>query len=412
MRRSLLLLPLLLVPLTACSSDGTASVSGECDGREATIVGTDGDDELSGTDGPDVISAGKGNDRVDGLGGDDVICGDEGADALTGGDGDDRLLGGLDEKEAADTDYDVWNGDTLAGGPGDDHLDLGIDPEWSEGGLPETLTYAGAAGGVTVDLAAGTATGEGTDEIVGTVRELHGSGHDDRLLGGGNADTIFGGGGGDEIDGRAGDDFLTASVPNPQDREADPDAGTTNTIRGGTGNDWVQSDAGNDVVDGGPGGDGVHGGLGRDRVTGGRGDDNLSDTVVPAPGQSIAGGAGVDTLDGAHPSRQRIGGRIDLAAGRAVLPFPSGRVTVALSGIENARASLGPWVLVGDDGPNELWASDDHNPVTIHAAGGDDVLFGSFERDLLDGGPGTDRAEFWPPRPDRMVSVEKVPAKP
>src|SRR5437667_6067444 len=44
-----------------------------CDGRRATIVGTNGDDTLEGTPGRDVIAALGGNDVVYGLGQNDLI---------------------------------------------------------------------------------------------------------------------------------------------------------------------------------------------------------------------------------------------------------------------------------------------------------------------------------------------------
>lgn len=65
-----------------------------CDGRAATIVGTDGPDVLRGTSGPDVIAALDGPNVVDGMGGDDTICGGDGSDVLRGGTGDDTLIGG------------------------------------------------------------------------------------------------------------------------------------------------------------------------------------------------------------------------------------------------------------------------------------------------------------------------------
>jgi hypothetical protein len=64
-----------------------------CDGKVATIVGTDGPDVLRGTDGDDVIAALRGNDVVLAGRGDDTVCGGEGADVLLGGDGNHTLLG-------------------------------------------------------------------------------------------------------------------------------------------------------------------------------------------------------------------------------------------------------------------------------------------------------------------------------
>jgi hypothetical protein len=80
-----------------------------CNGKPATIVGTDGPNKLSGSPAADVIMALGGNDQVSGLAGNDTICGGAGKDTLKGGKGNDKLFG-----EAGK--------DTLKGGPGTDKL--------------------------------------------------------------------------------------------------------------------------------------------------------------------------------------------------------------------------------------------------------------------------------------------------
>ena len=80
-----------------------------CNGKTATIVGTEGGDQLSGTPAADVIAALGGNDKVSGQAGNDTICGGAGKDTLKGGKGNDKLFG-----EAGK--------DTLKGGPGKDKL--------------------------------------------------------------------------------------------------------------------------------------------------------------------------------------------------------------------------------------------------------------------------------------------------
>ena len=90
-----------------------------CDGAVATIVGTDGKDDIQGTAGDDVVVALGGKDKVHGNGGDDVICGGAGDDNLHGGPGNDRLFGGDGR-------------DTMHGGPGADLLD-GLDDDSVKG---------------------------------------------------------------------------------------------------------------------------------------------------------------------------------------------------------------------------------------------------------------------------------------
>ncbi len=53
-----------------------------CDGLPATIVGTEGDDDIDGTAGDDVIAGLAGDDKIDGKGGNDTVCGGAGDDEI------------------------------------------------------------------------------------------------------------------------------------------------------------------------------------------------------------------------------------------------------------------------------------------------------------------------------------------
>jgi Ca2+-binding RTX toxin-like protein len=64
-----------------------------CNGKPATMVGTNGNDSLSGTPAKDVIVGLGGNDTLAGRGGNDLICGGQGNDKLKGGSGNDNLVG-------------------------------------------------------------------------------------------------------------------------------------------------------------------------------------------------------------------------------------------------------------------------------------------------------------------------------
>jgi RTX calcium-binding nonapeptide repeat (4 copies) len=64
---------------------------GRC--QAATIVGTEGPDQITGTAASDVIAALGGNDTVAALAANDVICGGPGTDVLRGGQGNDTLIG-------------------------------------------------------------------------------------------------------------------------------------------------------------------------------------------------------------------------------------------------------------------------------------------------------------------------------
>ena len=86
----------------------------QCNGLDATRVGTDKRDTIYGTAGDDVIVGLGGNDVIFGKGGKDVICGGPGNDVLYGNSGNDVLIG-------------EGNLDTLDGGDGVDMCDASLD---------------------------------------------------------------------------------------------------------------------------------------------------------------------------------------------------------------------------------------------------------------------------------------------
>jgi RTX calcium-binding nonapeptide repeat (4 copies) len=88
-----------------------------CNGRPATIEGTDFAETLRGTAGPDVIAALGGKDVVRSGRGNDQVCGGAGKDRLNGQGGRDTLLGegGKDKLSGGG-----GRGDRCKGGPGKD----------------------------------------------------------------------------------------------------------------------------------------------------------------------------------------------------------------------------------------------------------------------------------------------------
>ena len=230
-----------------------------CEGIPATIVGSEESDHLIGTEGADVIAALGGHDVVYGLGGNDRICLGTGDDVGYGGAGNDRYypdfggdgvydddtsldsvtfegatsavnvdLGAHTASGGAGTDV-LWGIDTvvgsshddvlvgsdtanhLYGGGGDDTIDAGggddvITPGPGEDdidGGPGTdfISFVTATAGVTVNLTAGTASGEGADVVVGAEGALGGPAND-RLIGDAGSNWLEGLGGNDTIEGR------------------------------------------------------------------------------------------------------------------------------------------------------------------------------------------------------------------
>ena len=117
---------LLAIPLFGA----VASAAPSCDGRPATIVGTNASEDIQGTNGRDVIVAKGGDDHIDGRAGSDIICGGEGVDLIRGGLGNDRIFGGGDGDAilgggGRDRIFGHEGADTISGGPGNDIIDGG-----------------------------------------------------------------------------------------------------------------------------------------------------------------------------------------------------------------------------------------------------------------------------------------------
>jgi hypothetical protein len=153
-----------------------------CNGLQATIVGTPGDDVLHGTNGVDVIVGLGGNDTIYGGNGNDVICGGAGDDTLYGGNGNDTILGS-------------FGNDTLEGSNGTDTLDGGDGND----------TLKGSNGD---DVLAG---GSGSDSLTGGIGNdvLDGGAENDVLSGNNGNDTLTGGTGADSFSGGLGSDTNT-----------------------------------------------------------------------------------------------------------------------------------------------------------------------------------------------------------
>ena len=155
----------------------------KCFGKDATITGTAGNDEIIGTSGNDVIAVLAGADVVRGGGGNDLICGGTQDDRLAGGAGRDRVGGG--------------NGiDRVGGGGGNDRLagNAGRDRA-NGGGGNDSLS-----GGGQNDRLTG---GAGRDRIKGAQGR-------DRLSGNGGRDRLNGGSGRDRCAGNSGIDTATS----------------------------------------------------------------------------------------------------------------------------------------------------------------------------------------------------------
>jgi len=93
-----------------------------CFGKEATMIGTPGNDIMIGTEFDDVILGLGGQDVIRGMEGNDTICGGSGFDKIFGGTGDDIILTSIGDS----------NG--ISGGEGNDdcHIDISDAPRECE----------------------------------------------------------------------------------------------------------------------------------------------------------------------------------------------------------------------------------------------------------------------------------------
>ncbi|MCX8530184.1 MAG: calcium-binding protein [Rhodoluna sp.] len=263
-----------------CTIVGTA--------KNDVLKGTAGNDVICGLGGNDVITGLGGNDVIDGGAGNDSIDGGIGNDTLVGGVGNDKVVGGAGENtfsllgsvsainlslltnKATGQGTDTLSGiqdvigsnyndtitgsnavnvisggngndvidagagnDKVNGGAGNDSLEGGLGNDNVAGGLgSDTLVYSDNTTGVSVDLAAGTESGDGTDVISGDENVIGGSGNDvikgdayinmitggegnDRISGGDGNDLLYGGAGNDGLLGGAGSDVLSGADAAP-----------------------------------------------------------------------------------------------------------------------------------------------------------------------------------------------------
>jgi RTX calcium-binding nonapeptide repeat (4 copies) len=102
----------------------------------------------------------------------------------------------------------------------------------------DTVDYSSSPGAVSVNLATGTASGEGTDSLWG-IETVIGSASADTLTGSADANTIDGGSGADVINGFGGSDVLRGGAENDTIRSVD---GMSDLVDCGLGTDTVTAD--------------------------------------------------------------------------------------------------------------------------------------------------------------------------
>ncbi|MEU4157928.1 calcium-binding protein [Actinoplanes sp. NPDC026670] len=258
---SMITCPLSVLVLSVDARDGDDYVQNDTD-RRLNVHGGDGNDRILGGGSYDGIHGDAGDDHLEGRGGHDVVYGGAGNDRTWGGDGADIMDGGpgVDEahgEDGNDTLESADGNDRLLGsfgndtiqdsrfvdaGWGDDTVNIrhqGTGDIWGDDGY-DTLNYTAWTIPVYVSLDGNSNDGSeaaacddwigcpvpsAQHNVHGDFERVIGSPNGDRISGNGEPDEIYGGGGNDKLYGNGGDDLLDAQ------------AGTSQTLNGGTGTD-------------------------------------------------------------------------------------------------------------------------------------------------------------------------------
>ncbi|REL30842.1 beta strand repeat-containing protein [Thalassotalea euphylliae] len=366
----------------------------------------------SGADGPDVLISIEnvtGSDFADTLVGDqhnNVLTGGRHGDTLDGGDGEDtanyaQASGGMDVNlstgqsfgaDGSDTLISIENlvgsefsdnltGDSgnnkLLGGAGNDVLQGNLGDDLLIGGTGnDTARYADASDSVTVNLAAGTASGADGNDTLLQIENVIGSSHDDTLIGNANNNRLLGGQGNDILAGQGGENLLNGGDGfDIASYQMSGNAVLVDLLLGqanaeGTSNDTLVSIEGvlgsqfNDVLIG-DNGNNLLEGLGGNDLLIGRAGNN-----------ALVGGSGNDTVSYVGATS---GVLVNLAIGEAT----NGDGRDSLTSIENVSGSQYNDILIGNAGRNSLFGG-----------AGDDLLIGGGGSDIFSGGDGLDTVSY------------------
>jgi Ca2+-binding RTX toxin-like protein len=352
---------------TLTGSYGDDDLEGDL-GNDTIDAGDDDDSYIDGGPGDDTIDAGNGDDFLAGGEGNDVLQGANGDDSYEGDDGDDTFVAEPDSDGAdsiddfgdigTDTadysarlaaqslsnndDFDdgavalsgedgLGNRDEIAsdievmlGGKGADTLKgvglLGNSPNVLRGNLgndtligtdgvvADTADYSNAPLAVTVDLAAGTATGGANSDTLTAIENAYGSASGDTLAGSGSDNLLRGNAGNDSLTGAGGSDTadyanaasavtmnLAAANPHNTVAAGSDTLSSVEGVNGGSANDTLTGDPGANTLKGNAGNDTLTGAAGHDAVAGGDGNDTLQtfDTEDDGP---LTCDAGTDSV--------------------------------------------------------------------------------------------------------------------
>ena len=310
------------VTITGTSNSDTIDTTHAPSGQP---FATPEDDTIYGMAGNDVIHGLPGNDVIDGGSGNDTLYGDAGSDTLIGGGGTDTasyaasgvgvnvsLMTGLGSGGDAEGDT-LATVENLTGSNLDDILEGNGGNNVLAGGMNgvagDTVSYANALAGVSVNLATTSAQntgGAGTDTLSG-FENLTGSAFNDTLTGNSGANVLSGLAGNDTLNGGAGADTMIGGMGN--DIYVIDNVGDVADESGGDGTDTVQSSLAFSLSDA------VHakGEIENLTLTGlsgiaGTGNELANVIIGNSAANTLIGLGGADTLNGGFGADTMIGG--------------------------------------------------------------------------------------------------------
>jgi Ca2+-binding RTX toxin-like protein len=387
-------------------------VTGAPYAKPVTINGNAGNDDVAGGSAADELDGGAGTfDFVDYLRFGAAVTVDLATPAVSGGGGTDAITGF--ENIVGSRGNDVLTGrdledNDITGGPGNDTIDC------VGGSAGDFVDFFDAARPVAVRVAAGAATGDGTDTFT-NCPSVYGSANDDTIAGSGVSNDLQGAGGNDVIAGLGGNDHLAGLAGRDwvdYGWARSPVVVSLN-CQGNVGAGTIASgpDATTDVIDSmekailTSGDDTFFGNEFSNSVRPNGGRNTLDGDGDPAVCGAVASPSGADTLD--YSIGYAAGVTIDIATGDTAGD--------TATGFENVKGTAFADDITGDVRSNTLKVGKGDDTVTggggddtlnlgpgrdtgrgagggdeLLGHGGSDSLLGGRGRDLGNGGPGND----------------------
>lgn len=346
------------------------------------LTGSAYNDTLTGDGSVNIIEGGAGNDTMNAAGGTDTLSYEHAGSAITINlattTGQSTGGAGTDTISNFENLFGSAYNDTLTGTSGNNVIEGGAGNDTINGqGGTDTLTYANAAGAISLNLATATSqnTGGAGSDTISNMENLTGSVYNDTLTGNSSANVIDGGDGNDTIEGAAGNDTLTGG--GGTDTASYANAGSAVTVNLATLTAQNTNGAGTDTLSG---FENLTGSAFNDTLTG-----NSSDNVIQggAGNDTINGSGGTDTLSYAN-----AGSAVTLNLSTGTSQNTSGAGSDTISSMENLVGSAYGDTLTGTSSANHIWGG--AGADTISAGGGNDFLYGGAGADTLTGSTGGD----------------------